>query len=248
MPVPTVRFENNDKAAHAISHYLDEMHPSPQRFALRPFNRFSTEFTEWWFIPNKTEWPAYRYSKLFVHKFQAQPEEARWFYAGFYVEKGLGKKLAGMPDVKQNEIMQDNWYWHNFIRHAKSGEIDNALQEVLTRSQCPVVVSLNVYEFNHVPKPDTERRDPHDWIEFVVHYPNSAFQTARAGTEILRELNTVANLSQLAQRLETLNGLDYFWLNLLIGTRLQYGTFTSGTWGAAEIWHNALEPWNSWVG
>ena len=51
MPAPRIKFENNDKAAHAISHYLDELRPSPQRFALRPYNRFSTEFTEWWFVP-----------------------------------------------------------------------------------------------------------------------------------------------------------------------------------------------------
>ena len=247
MSVPQVKFENNDKAAHALSRHLDELRPSPQRFALRPYNRFSTEFTEWWFVPNKTEWPAFRYGKLFVHRFQPPSKESKWFYVDFYVEKGLGKQLAGMAEVKQTNIMHDNWYWYEFIRHAKAGELDVAIQEVLTRSQRPVVVSLNVYEFNRVPEPDTERQNPHDSVEFTIHNPNGAFQLAQAGTEILAQLNTCANLRELAQRLEPLEGLDYFWLNLLVGIQLQYGTATTGTWGAAEIWHNALEPWNSWV-
>lgn len=162
MSAPQIQFENNDKAAHAISRHLDELHPSPQRFALRPYNRFSTEFTEWWFVPNRTDWPAYRYSKLFVHKFQPLSEAPKEFYTGFYVEKGLGKQLLGMAEVKQTNVMQDNWYWYEFVRHAKSGEMDTAIQEVFARSQRPVVVSLNVYEFNRVPELDTERQKPHD--------------------------------------------------------------------------------------
>lgn len=244
--MPQVKFENNYKAAHAISQHLDELRPSPQRFALHPYNRFSTEFTEWWFIPNKTEWPAYRYSKLFVHRFQPPSEGAAQLYTGYYVEKGLGKQLIGMPEVKQTIIMQDNWRWYEFIHQAKTEEMDATIQEVLTRSQCPVVISLNVYEFNRVPELDTERQKPHDWVEFIVHTGN-VFELAQAGVEILAPLNTCANLRDLAQRLETLKGLEYFWLDLLIGIRLEYGTLTNGTWGAAEIWHTALAPWNSWV-
>jgi hypothetical protein len=37
---------------------------------------------------------------------------------------------------------------------------------------------------------------------------------------------------------------DYFWLDFLVGVRLQYGTATDGTWGEAEIWNgeNCLPP------
>jgi len=247
MSAPKIKFENNDKAAHAVFHYLDKLRPSPQRFALRPYNRFLPQFTEWWLIPNKREWPAYRHSKLFFHRFQPSSEETEWFYTGFYVERGLGKQLTGMAGVKKTHIMHGDWYWHDFISQAKAGDLDSAIQEVLLRSGRPVVVSMDVYGFNQVPEPDTERQLPHDWIEFVVHSQDSDFQIAQPGREILAQLNSCVSLSELAQHLETLTELDYFWLNLLIGIRLQYGTDISGTWGAAEIWHNALEPWNSWV-
>lgn len=246
MPVPRIRFGNNDKAAHAVLHYLDNLRPSLQRFALRPYNRFLPDFTEWWLIP-QSDWPAYRYSKLFFHRFQQSATKSKWFYTGFYVEKGLGKQLTGMADVNIRHIMQDDWYWYDFVRHTKGGEMDSAVREVLLRSQQPVVVSIDAYEFNCVPEPDTDRQLPHDWIVFTVHSEKIDFQITRPSSETLIELNGCANLRELGQCLEGLKDLDYFWLNLLIGIRLQYGAETSGTWGAAEIWHNALEPWNPWI-
>ncbi|MBC7261697.1 MAG: hypothetical protein H5T63_06755 [Chloroflexi bacterium] len=61
-------------------------------------------------------------------------------------------------------------------------------------------------------------------------------------------MKTCANLPDLARRLETMKDLDFFWLNLMIGIRLQYGTATTGDWGAPEIWHHALQPWLPWIG
>jgi hypothetical protein len=243
---PKIVYDNNDKVAHAVSHYLDGLHPSPQRFALRPYNRFLPQFTEWWLIPSN-EWPAYRYSKLFFHRFQPAPERTEWFYTGFYVERGLGEQLASLADVKKTHIMHGDWYWHDFIRQAKAGEMDSAVQEVLLNSQRPVVLSMDVYGFNQVPEPDTERQPPYDWIEFVIHSQDGHFRLGQPGSEILAQLNSCVNLSELAQCLEALTELDYFWVNLLIGIRLQYGTEADGSWKAAEIWHRALEPWNSWV-
>jgi len=244
---PKIMYDNNDKAAHAVSHHIDRLRPSPQRFALRPYNRFLPQFTEWWLIPHKSEWPAYRYSKLFFHKFQSAPEEPKWFYTGFYVERGLGEQLAGMAGVKKTHIMHDDWYWYDFLRQAQKGEMDSAIREVLLHSGRPVVLSLDAYGFNQVPEPDTERLPPYDWVEFVAHSQEGNFQLGQPGNEVLAQLNNCTNLSELAQRLERLAELDYFWVNLTIGIRLQYGTSVSGSWGAAEIWQNALEPWNPWV-
>jgi len=238
-------FENNDEAAHAIFRYLSELRPSLNRFTLRPFNHYSPEFTEWWFIPS-TDWPAYRYSKLCVHKFPRCAEETKWLYTGFYMEQGLDGELAGLPGVKHSLIMQPNWYWYEFLHHAKKGEMDSALVEVLERSQCPVLLTLDVYEFNHVPSPDEECPAPYDWIEYSIHSCETDFQLTRAGNKVLAQLNACTSMKELAQQLETMD-LRYFWANLVIGIRLQYGTAMKGSWGAAEIWHNALEPWNPWV-
>lgn len=228
MSIPRVKFANNDEAAHAIRAYLRDCDtPLYEKFALRPYNRFATDFTEWWLIPGKA-WPAYYHSKLFVHRFQPLGEEDKRFYTGFYVEKGLGKQLAGMPEVNRAHIMQDDWYWHQFIRHAKAGDMSRAIAEVLQRSQRPVLVLLNSYEFNHAPQPDEERHAPHDWVEFAIRSPSGDFQLAHRATRTLVPLNTCANLPDLAQRLEIMKDLDFFWLDLMIGIRLQYGSETSG--------------------
>ena len=249
MSVPTVRFENNDRAAHAVFDYLSALTPSSQRFSLRSFNRFATEFTEWWFVPNE-EWPAFRNSKLFIHRFQPPTGPGKWFCTGFYVEKGLGKQLLDKHmQVKRGEIMQDDWYWHDFIRHARAGEYDLAVREVSTRSECPVVLSLSAYEFNNVPRFDTERREPRDRMELVVQSSDDSFgpEPAQKGVNIFTDLNGAANLRELADRLDRLKDQEWFWLNLTIGVRLHYGTASSGSWGPAEIWRDALEPWNTWV-
>lgn len=242
---PRIAYDSNEKAAHAVSHYLNGLRPYLRRFVLRPYNRFLPQFTEWWLVPSN-EWPAYRHSKLFFHRFQAAQGEG-WFYTGFYVEKGLGKQLAGLPDVKKTHIMHKDWYWHSFVCQSKAEEMDSAVREVLLRSGRPVIISMDVYEFNRVPEPDTERLPSYDLIEFVVQPQDGKFRLGRPGSEMLAQLNSCASLSELAQRLEELKGLEYFWANLVIGIRLRYGTDEDGSWQAAEIWHKALEPWSSWV-
>jgi len=238
-------YYNNEKVAHAVSHYLNGLRPSPQRFVLRPYTGFWPQCTEWWLVPSN-EWPAYRSSKLFFLKSQvAQGEE--WFYTGFYVEKGLGEQLANLADVKKAHIMHKDWYWHSFIFQTKAEKMDSAVREVLLRSGRPIIMSMDVYGFNQVPEPDTERLPPYDLIEFVVQSQDGKFRLGRPGSEILAQLNSCASLSELAQRLEELKDLEYFWVNLVIGIRLRYGTDADGSWKSAEIWHRALEPWNSWV-
>ncbi|MGH2524141.1 MAG: hypothetical protein ACRDH2_16665, partial [Anaerolineales bacterium] len=91
------------------------------------------------------------------------------------------------------------------------------------------------------------RQPLHDRIAFSTHLQGINFQMSQPAHEILAQLHTCANLQELAQRLETLKDIEYYWLDLLIGICVKYGTTTSGSWGAAEIWHNALEPWSPWV-
>ena len=139
-------FENNDQAAHAVYRYIDNLRPSPQRFTLRPYQYQAPAFTEWWFVPS-TEWPANRFSKLCFHRYRLAPE---YIYIGFYVEQGLGTELVGLPDVKSSQIMQSNWYWHRFLGHMEDKELGGTLREVLGRSQYPMTVWVDAYEFNRV--------------------------------------------------------------------------------------------------
>lgn len=249
MTAPTTVYEDNDKAAHSIMEYLRASHPSlKDTLSLRPFNRFSTAFTEWWFIARGADWPAYRSSKLCVHKFQDTDEDDMVLYTGFYVEKGLGKELKGMPDVKQNLIMESDWYWYRLLQYAEDGSLGQPIKRTIDDSQCPVWLYLETYEFNQIPKLDSDRKSPNDSIVFATNSAGTELAISRPGKKILSQLNECRNFRELARQLSAMEDSPYFWINLVIGIHLQYGNEAIGEWGAEEIWHNALEPWITWVG
>lgn len=248
MTVPVTIFEDNGKAAHAVLKYFRELRPSiASTFSLRPYNRFSPAFTEWWLIPRKEEWPAYRCSKFFVSNFQSPSESFFRLYAGYYVEQGLGAELTGLPEVKRNHIMHADWYWHSFLQHAQGGRLDDALKQVLESSNCPICILVDAYEFNKVPEPDTEDRFSHDSVQFTIPSLELEFQLSKPGKEILSQFNTSPHIRSLARQLGSTKDLHFFWLDLHIGILLEYGNQERGSWDAAEIWHNALDPWNAWV-
>lgn len=236
-------FKTNEEAAHAVSDYL-----APHRFSLRPYNYHKPEFTEWWFYTPaaKRAWPAYPYSKLFVSTFKPDSDPAKHLHAGFYVEKGLGADLA-MPGVKRNHLIQPNWHWHTFLDLAQKGDLDSGLSRVLAECGAPVWVSLYAYEFNKPPAVDEERPPFHDLLQFTVRSDDLALYLEQESSKTLAPLNSSLNLRDLSRRLSIHDGLKFFWIDLLIGIQLSYGDNSPGSWGAAEIWSNALEPWASWV-
>lgn len=243
MPGLTSIFKTNQEAAHAISRHL-----SPNRFALRPYNHHLPEFTEWWFYnPDpKHAWPAYRYSKIFVSTFKPNNDPAKHLYAGFYVEKGLDPDLA-LPGVQRKHLIQPDWFWHTFLKLAQKGQLDDGLKRVFMNCGSPVWVSLYAYEFNKPPAGDEERPPFHDLLQFTVRSGDLGFHVEQPSSKTLAELNSAPNLRELGRRLNVQTNLKFFWLDLLIGVRLNYGEDAPGSWGAAGIWSNALEPWASWV-
>jgi hypothetical protein len=246
MTVPAVVFDNNDGVAHAVLQHVSKLRPSPQRFTLRPYQYQAPKFTEWWLVPS-TEWPAYRFSKLCFHQYRPAPE---YLHTGFYIEKGLGSEVAGLPDVKPKHVIHPNWYWYKFLARAESGESETPFREVLGRSGCSITVAVDVYEFNRVPETAEERQRPDDMIEYIIGSAGSAnrrFEPIVEGAKVLSALNECTDLCDLACRLRDMPDLNWYWINLVIGIKLRYGDESIGTWGAGEIWHNALEPWLDWV-
>ena len=112
--MPAVAFPNNHKLAHAVEEHLDGT-PYARKLSLRPFNRFSTAFTNWWLIPSHTEWPAYQQSKLCFFMMPQQPLDAPSVLAGFYVEKSPDPSLRGMAEVKLGHIVPQDWYRDAFV-------------------------------------------------------------------------------------------------------------------------------------
>jgi hypothetical protein len=241
MSVPMIKYRNNDLAAHAVYRYIRGGQPAGGRLTLRPFNRFDPQFTEWWLIPS-SEWPAYRYGKLFFLQSEVVTD---WMFTGLYVEKGLGQQLSGL--VKDNHRMGANWFWHEFLNAMLDGSLDTSMRAVQEHVGVPLRVYLNLYASNHVPDPDTGIDKPDDQLEFVVGEADLRFTTAHEGQDELAPLNGAQNLQDLAKHFMGLQNMSWYWGNWMIGTYVRYSTDDTGDWNAADLWHKLLEPWLPWV-
>ena len=237
-----VIYENNDKTAHAVQAFIRNQ--GDRSFSLRPFNRFATAFTEWWLVPT-TGWPAFKYGKLCFHKYPRASDGV--LYTGYYVEKGLGEQLVGLPDIQKNHTMQRDWHWSEFVNWASKGKIDKVVEQVQNLSQTNVRVLVEIHAFNKVPAPDTERSTPSDTIEFETAALDTRWQLIQPGQDTLAKFNGVANIAALAKGIITDKDMDYFWMDLVIGIRLHYGNSASPGWSASDIWAKALQPWIEFV-
>ncbi len=246
MIIPQTTFNNNDKAAHAVYDLLPGLSSSVTRYSLRPHNFYLPEFTHWWLIPS-TDWPAYRYSKLSIHRWPQQ-EEPQYMYLGYYVEKGLGPSLTGMTEVNSRQIMHSDWFWYEFLNHVQKGNIQLALREVFNRSECSPIVYADLYYFNRAPLSDKERHVPDDWVEFSFQPDSLSLQPERVAINELAECNGYTDLQNLIKRLVEIKGSEYYWIDIFLGVRAQYGTATTDGWDAMNIWRKALEPWAPWIG
>lgn len=237
MPLPVTKFETNDTAARAVLKHVQAIRP---RLCARLFNHYQSEFSRWWLIPG-TDWPACRYSKFSIRR-SAQSE----ICVGFYTEKGLDKSLATMPGVQPSQIMQDDWYWHQFLRDARAGVLDPVAEDVIRRSGCAIQLMIEIYGFNSIPSPGVAV-SPDEFVQLKREPPTPGYMAEVPGLKTLVRFNSCTSIKDVAESLQTDPGLRFFWVDLHIEIHLAYGSETSGTWGAAEIWQNALAPWNSWV-
>ena len=118
---------------------------------------------------------------------------------------------------------------------------------MISNSKLPLILHIDAYAANQVPEPDTEmQRDP-DWVKYRIEGSDDQLRFAKQSGAALAQLKECASLKELARTLKTDRDLDYFWLDLFIGVRLQYGTKAGAAWTPRDIWARALEPWDPWV-
>lgn len=165
---------------------------------------------------------------------------------GFYTEKGLDESLATMNGVQPSQIMENDWYWHRFLREARGGVLDEVAENVVSCSSCAVRLMIEIYAFNRVPIPGvTVSVD--EYVELKLEPSTRTFMVEVPGLNTLARFNNCSSIRNVAERLQTDSGLQFFWVDLHIEIHLAYGSEMSGSWGAAEIWENSLAPWGSWV-
>lgn len=231
-----VKYKDNYQVAHAVYSLIK----GEKIFCLRPFNRFNPAYTEWWIIPS-TEWPAYKFGKLCFHRRPCSPDGR--LYVGYYVEKGLGRKLQGMPEVSNNLIMKDDWHWHKFAALAQNGEIDAIAHRVCENVQAPVHVLVEAYAFNRVPKPNEERKLPDDAVELVLNPIDVSWNLIRPGKNELRFVNEARRVAHLVSLIKDNSGLDFYWIDVVVGLCFSYGESREEGVDAETLWNLVLRHW-----
>lgn len=277
-----MRFKNNEAAARAVYRYIRPDDDSnglrtPLRYlVLRPFGGESSmrphpapKFAKrtaplgnqsWWLVPTKT-WPAHRHSKLFFRqRGMAHGKDMGLMFTGVCIEKGFDRRLSdtrmGPPLAKTYRVMDETWYWYNFLSDACGSVLDTPMRAILERTPGTLTVHLDLYDFNHLPDLETGEHSPDDQLTFAVHTADVetgralSFEQTGEAYGILTPLNEATNMADLASRILTLREIGWYWINWRIGTCIRYGggiTPQDTAWGAKELWHNVLEPWLPWV-
>jgi hypothetical protein len=244
--LPSVPFENNHKLAHGVLDFLQDS-PIRGRLSLRPFNRYSTAFTNWWLVPSPADWPAYHHSKLCFFMMPAQSPDGRSVLTGYYVEKGLHPSLRGLPDVKAPHIMGDDWYWHAFPSVTNDPEFFDAARLTLSLTSLPLLLVLDAYAFNKAPEPDEPSGNPSDTLVFRIADPKLQLMLDREPSADLSPFARHRSIYDLVADLHDSTDMRFFWLDLRIGIELAFKAPSQPIWHAREVWGMTLAPWLPWI-
>ena len=239
MSLPVMKFNNNHQAADAVCQYLDGSRSIPEKFRERVFNQYSPDFSRWWLVPDSS-WPAYKWGKL---SFRQCPWESSAMYVGYYAEKGFDQSISKISGVKPNLVLQADWHWRRFLQDALHGELASAAEDVIRRSASPILLLVEAYEINAMPKPGVQEKAD-DVVRFEMESVAGGYKVLVPGSETLRSLNECTTLKGIVVRLEQqAQDLRFFWVDVHIGISVSYGSAETGIWDASDIWHNALAPW-----
>ncbi len=216
----------------------------------RPWNRFEPDETEWWLVPG-TEWPAYKYGKIFLHWTERKRQRAR---AALHVEKGLGRQAGPAYDAPRGRrlIMDEQWVWHLLVETLADGRFEARLAELWRRS--PGRVELTV-EAGYVADPDSF--DPYayefgrDRYTFALTDDSGALTLENAAAEagLLQHLDSVHSLEDLAEVILTLTEEAWIWVDFMAGVPLQLAVESVGPGNltlVSELWSD-LEQFAPWL-
>jgi len=209
------------------------------------------DYSEWWLSPNP-RWPSYRHSKLFLDRIWGPPGQRLpgLLRAGFTVARGFGRQAADL--VPPALVIDAGWGWYRFLSDSMAGAFDAPIRSMLTIGSQPVIIDLRLYYFDRLPNAGGEvgARTPQDQVSYTISDESLAMETATLGGQVLAPLASVTSLRELALRIEGVQDLTWYWIDIRICLKAWYkGVIEepSDAWDASTLWDSALWPWLPWV-
>lgn len=195
-----------------------------------------------------TEWPAYRFGKLFFTPDEA-PEGC--VFCGLHVEKGLGQGAAdGYPSARGRRLlMDDDWLWHGFVQDVRAGKFSGAVAVLEQKVSSPVLLRCQAG-----PVLDPDSFDPQsprpvwDMIFFSASDETLSLRHHEKRTDLLDRVAQANTLPKMMAALLSLPRPDWVWVDLFVGIYLALAGEAPGpeAWDVATLWERALSPWEPW--
>jgi hypothetical protein len=246
-------FKNPQTLAHAVKD-IASVDLTP-----RPYNRFEPDKTVWWLV-RSTDWPAYKYGKLFFDMGKEIPGDPDNIYCGFYIEKGLDPELRKL--YPPSLIMERDWLWSEFIDSIcqKDKKVYSILS-TLVSSPFDVFLMVKTSFFptekaSYFDTPENFLAQKDDFKSSLALFSiDKALELAIKHKEINPRNRDVAQyfeaeivsekqLSNLASKILAVPQLNWLWFDFGIGVALpkRQDIITP-----AKLWKKYLEPWASWL-
>lgn len=225
----------------------------------RPYNRFEPDDTIWWLVPS-TEWPAYKYGKLFFDsRSEKIPNYKDEIFFGFYIEKGLGQKVSKI--YHQSLIMDDDWLWKEFIYSLLNNKISPILSRILfPKGELILAISIN----NIPPEKASLIESPESFLSQKERFEASyvlfkilgdQFKTQLFGKRINPVNQDIAkytngaiikstNLAEIASKLINFPNSEWMWIDFYLGATIQKNIDEKT---AIKLWKEYLEHWKPWL-
>lgn len=213
----------------------------------RPWNRYDPESSDWWLVPS-TEWPAFRYAKLYLFEDKIDPA----LHATVHVEKGFGPDAGKFYTGSRyrHSHVDSEWAWHSFLDQLASGAVFGKVRDVAGKLPGPVWLRYNGgYDGMDPSDPDSmlgfaDAFYAYDATEDMLRLRHSEGFTAElraALGDVERDLSP----EDCAGAVESAAHNDWLWVDLYLGSRFEKVDFPTpayDAWDARRIWSEMLRP------
>lgn len=226
----------------------------------RPYNFHDPERSNWW-LYNDTDWPAYRFAKLFFEHDEMAPGT---LLCGLYVEKGLGNEAAAVHQKKHEKrwFVQPDWAWHRVIAEISEGRIQPVLDE-LSKSVGPslVLVMRCSYDIDFSEDPHKKDHDKDGVYKCRFEYKPDTGSLVFRGTARPPNNPDTVRLADIMNGVRSLNDFgeapgkfpkkDWIWVDVYIGVDFTLAENTpqdaDTVWDGDAIWDKWLKLFLPWL-
>lgn len=203
-----------------------------------PYNRFSDEHSQHWWISPFPEKAAFPYGKAVISTEDSWVPASQVF-CGYNVEKGLVNFQDQMEDKdfgNPNWVMKPNWMWHRFANQP-ADELNEMLNRADQKTELQTRIIVNCGKL--------VTGAPWDRVEFLFSNQKLEPISYQSRNQSLEPLSQTTDLAGFQETLRNLSGQDnaWDWIDLYIGSYFQLNSTGPDDLGSCGAMLTTFLPW-----